>query len=268
MVADSAGATEPSDVARRPDLATVLALGALLLVTTVAWWQTVASPMGADDMAGMGMTMMPTVAGAASYVAAWGVMMTAMMLPSALPIITLYAVTQRGTGGPVARTVRVASFAAVYLGIWALSGLPIYFGSFPLMAAGPATLAYAAAAVLVVAGLFQLSPLKQVCLRHCRSPIGFVLGHWRAGWLGALRMGGAHALYCLGCCWALMIVLVVAGAMGLAWVLLIACVVAAEKLLPRGEWIARAAGLALVVLGIVVAIRPGFATSLRAGPFM
>src|SRR5204863_297762 len=96
------------------------------------------------------------------------------------------------------------------------------------------TLAYGIAGVLVVAGFFQLSPLKQVCLRHCRSPLGFLLGHWHAGWRGAVAMGWAHAIYCLGCCWALMVVLVVAGAMGLPWVLLIACVVASEKLLPRG----------------------------------
>jgi predicted metal-binding membrane protein len=93
--------------------------------------------------------------------------------------------------------------------------------------------------VLVVAGIFQLSPLKQVCLRHCRSSIGFLLGHWRPGWRGSLALGWAHAVYCLGCCWALMVVLVVAGAMGLPWVLLIAAAVAAEKLLPGGVWIAR-----------------------------
>jgi predicted metal-binding membrane protein len=103
-----------------------------------------------------------------------------------------------------------------------------------------------------------------VCLRQCRSPLGFLLGHWRAGWRGGVAMGWAHACYCLGCCWALMVVLVVAGAMGLAWVLLIACVVAAEKLLPRGEWIARATGAALVLLGAAVAMRPGVAAALRA----
>jgi hypothetical protein len=108
------------------------------------------------------------------------------------------------------------------------------------MAVNPAVLAYITAGVLVAAGLFQASPLKQVCLRHCRSPLGFLMGHWRAGWRGGLAMGWAHACYCLGCCWALMVVLVVAGAMGLPWVLLIACVVAAEKLLPGGQWIARA----------------------------
>src|SRR5438876_546586 len=125
-------------------------------------------------------------------------------------------------------------------------------------------LAYGVAGVLLLAGIFQLSPLKQVCLRHCRSPLAFLLGHWRAGSLGGLAMGWAHARYCLGCCWALMVVLVVAGAMGLPWVLLIACVVASEKLLPRGEWIARMTGVALAVLGVIVTLRPGLAMALRA----
>jgi predicted metal-binding membrane protein len=117
----------------------------------------------------------------------------------------------------------------------------------------------------VVAGLFQVSPLKQTCLRHCRSPLGFLFGHWRPGWRGGLEMGWAHAWYCLACCWALMVVLVVAGAMGLPWVLLIAAIVAAEKLVPRGEWVARLTGVALVLLGLAVAVRPDLAIALRAG---
>jgi predicted metal-binding membrane protein len=142
--------------------------------------------------------------------------------------------------------------------------VPVYFASLALMALSASALAYVVAAVLVGAGAFQLTPLKQVCLRHCRSPLGFLLGHWRGGWSGALAMGWAHAVYCLGCCWALMVVLVVAGAMGLPWVLLIACVVAAEKLVPRGEWIARLTGIALAVLGVAVALRPGLAAALRS----
>jgi predicted metal-binding membrane protein len=262
------GASTPAGLrptaAQVRDRAPVVTAAVLLAVTAVAWWHTVAMPMGADDMAGMGMAAAPTAAGAAAYVAAWGVMMAAMMLPSALPMMALYAGTQRGAGGPAARAALVALFVLTYLALWALSGLPVYLGSLALMALGPGTLPYAVAGVLVAAGLFQLSPLKQVCLRGCRSPLGFLLGHWRPGWRGALAMGGAHALYCLGCCWALMLVLVAAGAMGLAWVLLIACAVAAEKLLPGGEWIARAAGLALVLLGVAVAARPGLALALRA----
>ncbi|HEV8533979.1 MAG TPA: DUF2182 domain-containing protein, partial [Methylomirabilota bacterium] len=127
------------------------------------------------------------------------------------------------------------------------------------------TLVYAIAVILVAAGVYQLSPLKQVCLRVCRSPLGFLLGHWRAGRQGSLALGWSHALYCLGCCWALMLVLVAAGAMGLPWVLLITALVAAEKLMSGGEWIARIAGSALVLLGVTVALRPDLVTALRSG---
>jgi len=243
----------------------VVAAVLLLLLAVAAWAHVLLAPMGADDMAGMEMAMTPSVTDGAAYVAAWAVMMTAMMLPSALPMITLYAATQRNAGSTALKAIRVGMFALMYLGLWALTGIPIYFASVVLGAVSSAALAYVVAGVLVLAGLFQLSPLKQVCLRHCRTPLGFLFGHWREGWQGGLAMGRAHALYCLGCCWALMVVLVVGGAMGLLWVLLIAAVVAAEKLLPRGEWIARTTGVALMLLGIAVAVRPGLATMLRTG---
>ncbi len=247
-----------------PDRSSLVTYAGLLVVSAAAWALTLRSPMGGDDMAGMQMLMTPTVADAAAYLSAWGVMMAAMMLPSALPMIGLYAATQRSVVSRRARAAAIIGFAATYLILWAASGLPIYFASLALMAVNPAVLAYITAGVLVAAGLFQASPLKQVCLRHCRSPLGFLMGHWRAGWRGGLAMGWAHACYCLGCCWALMVVLVVAGAMGLPWVLLIACVVAAEKLLPGGQWIARATGVALVALGVAVAVHPALATALRA----
>jgi predicted metal-binding membrane protein len=221
------------------------------------------SPMGGDDMAGMQMVMAPAARDAVAYVVAWAVMMAAMMVPSAMPMIGLYAATQRNAASAAAQVAAVASFVLMYLALWAATGLPIYFASLALMAMAPGTLAYVTAGVLVTAGVFQLSPLKQVCLRHCRSPLGFLMGHWRAGWRGGLALGWAHACYCLGCCWALMLVLVVAGAMGLPWVLVIACVVAAEKLVRRGEWIARASGIALALLGLAVAVHPGLATALR-----
>jgi predicted metal-binding membrane protein len=218
---------------------------------------------GGDDMAGMEMSMAPTLLDALAYVVAWAIMMAAMMLPSALPMIGLYAGTQKAASAP-ARLASVALFALMYLGLWTVTGVPVYAASLLLMAITAETLAYVVATVLVVAGVYQLTPLKQMCLRHCRSPLGFLLGHWRAGIRGALGMGAAHAVYCLGCCWALMVVLVVAGAMSLPWVLLIASAVAAEKLVPRGEWIARLTGVALVLLGVAVAVRPALAAGLRS----
>jgi predicted metal-binding membrane protein len=248
-----------------PDRATLLTTLFLFVIAIAAWAHVLLRPMAMDDMAGMEMAMSPTLADGAPYVGAWAVMMAAMMLPSALPMIRLYAATLRTITSSSGKAVRIAAFTLVYLAIWAVIGIPIYLASVALSAVGPGALAYGVAGVLVIAGAFQFSPLKQRCLQQCRSPLGFLLGHWRDGWRGGLMMGAAHSLYCLGCCWALMIVLVVAGAMGLIWVLLIAAVVAAEKLLPRGEWIARTTGIALVLLGIAVAIRPSLAGALRAG---
>jgi predicted metal-binding membrane protein len=164
--------------------------------------------------------------------------------------------------------VRVSVFTIVYLAVWAASGVVVYLAHTVLMALSPSAFAYGVAVVLLAAGVFQLSPFKQACLRACRSPLGFLLGHWRAGWRGSLALGWSHAVYCLGCCWALMLVLVAAGAMGLRWVLLITAVVAAEKLLPGGDWVARAAGGALLLLGATVALRPDLVTVLRGGHAM
>lgn len=235
----------------------------LVVVAALAWLHVLRSASAMNDMAGMGMRMAPTWAGLAAFVAAWTIMMAAMMLPSAMPMIALYATTRRNAGSPLGRVATVVSFALVYVIVWAGTGIPIYFVDLGLMAVTAHGLAYVTAAVLVGAGVFQLSPLKEVCLRKCRSPLGFLLGHWRPGWRGSLRMGLAHAAYCLGCCWALMVVLVAAGAMGLVWVLLVSAVVAAEKLLPHGARVARAAGVMLIVAGLAVATWPALATMAR-----
>jgi predicted metal-binding membrane protein len=238
---------------------------ALFVLTTVAWLTVLRMPMDHAAMAGMQMRMAPTAADALAYVAAWAVMMTAMMLPSAAPMIALYAATHRRADvSAPARATAVSGFAAMYLVVWAATGVPAYFGGLGLMASSPGLLAYVTAGVLIVAGVYQLSPLKRMCLRHCRSPIGFLLGRWRGGFRGALAMGWAHAWYCVGCCWALMLVLVVAGAMGLPWVLFIACIVAGEKLLPGGERIAWVTGVLLGLLGVAVALYPNLAVTLRA----
>ncbi|MDQ3654636.1 MAG: DUF2182 domain-containing protein, partial [Chloroflexota bacterium] len=108
-------------------------------------------------------------------------------------------------------------------------------------------------AVLVLAGLYQLTPLKRVCLDHCRSPIMFVTRHWRDGYQGALRMGIEHGGFCLGCCWALFAVLVAAGVMSLAWMLLLTLIIFAEKVLPMGRRAPAIVGIAFVLLGVLVA---------------
>jgi predicted metal-binding membrane protein len=127
-------------------------------------------------------------------------------------------------------------------------------------------LPYAIAAVLLAAGLFQFTPLKRACLHVCQHPFVFMMGHWHSGYSGAFRMAAEHAAYCVGCCWALMVVMVAAGAMSLPWVLVIGIVVFVEKLLPQGARAARVTGGALILLALVVAIQPGLAQVLRGMP--
>ncbi len=246
------------------DRATIVTSILLLLIAAVAWVDVIRSSLGTPDMM-MTMFMPITVSDGLAFVASWGVMMTAMMLPSALPMIRLYGATQRSEAATAPKGAPVAVFTLVYLAVWAASGAPVYLAHTGLMALSTRAFAYGVAAILLAAGVFQLSPLKRACLRACRSPLAFLLGHWRSGLRGSLTLGWSHAMYCLGCCWALMVVLVVAGAMGLAWVLLITAVVAAEKLLPRGEWIACATGGAFLLLGVAVALRPDLVTALRGG---
>jgi predicted metal-binding membrane protein len=180
--------------------------------------------------------------GAGLWLGAWTVMMAAMMLPSAAPIVLLY--------GRRSNTIDSTLLMSGYLSVWALVGVAAYAVDTRLMHPGDA----AVGAVLIVAGVYQLTPLKTACLKRCRNPLDFLVTHWRKGRVGALRLGADHGAYCVGCCWALMAVLVVAGAMGLVWVVAIAVVVAAEKLLPAGQWFGRVGGIALVASGIVVAL--------------
>jgi predicted metal-binding membrane protein len=191
--------------------------------------------------------------------ALWVAMMPGMMLPSAAPMILVFATVNRQKrvrGQPFVPTM---VFASGYLAAWALFGLAATLADWGLERMAlllPATqrLAPAAgAAVFIAAGLWQLTPLKSVCLRHCRSPLAFVLQHWREGPAGSLRMGFAHGLYCLGCCWLLMALLFAAGVMSLLWMAAIAGFVLAEKLLPAGPWIARIAGVLMVGFGIWLA---------------
>jgi predicted metal-binding membrane protein len=217
---------------------------------------------------GMGASALLSPLGAATYLAAWGVMMAAMMLPSATPLIALYAAIKRRSP-PEQRGIPAVLFAMVYLVMWLLAGVPVYAASVAIAAAAGASstiarlVPYGVALTLLAAGIYQFTPLKSRCLTVCQSPLGFLMGHWRPGAAGTLRMALDHSLYCLGCCAGLMVVLVAAGAMSLPWALLIAAVIFAEKALPRGAWTARAAGAALVLLGVFVVVEPGLAAALR-----
>ncbi len=160
------------------DRATVATCALLLAVAAFAWIHVVLGMRthGHEAMAGMPAA---SLRDGMAYVASWAVMMAAMMLPSALPMIALYATVQRKASDDAARGVHVAVFTSTYLAVWAATGVPVYLASMWLAGIAAELLPYGVALVLIAAGAYQLSPLKQVCLRACRSPLGFLLGRWR-----------------------------------------------------------------------------------------
>ncbi|MDE2410407.1 MAG: DUF2182 domain-containing protein [Sphingomonadales bacterium] len=218
------------------------------------------SPMpgagGVDPMAGMAMdAAAPSTAGRfVLTLAMWWVMMVAMMLPSAAPTILLYA--RVATAVPQSPRPASGSFLAGYLAVWGSFALlaallQLQFERIGMITAGSLVLQsrMLSGAVLIAAGLYQLGPLKNACLRHCQSPAQFLTRQYRPGPGGAFRMGLLHGAFCLGCCWLLMALLFVGGIMNLAWIALLTTIVAAEKLLPFGRLVARIGGGALLIWG-------------------
>ncbi len=185
----------------------------------------------------------------------WWIMMIAMMLPSAAPMILLFAtVNRRGAerGNPYVPT---TVFAAGYLAMWAAFSVVAAALQWGLQMTGlvssmmTSTSLVLGGALLIAAGAWQLTPLKQACLRHCRSPLHFITHRWRKGRVGALRMGLEHGAFCLGCCWFLMGLLFYGGVMNLYWIAGLALFVAIEKMVPAGHWIGRVTGGGLVAWG-------------------
>lgn len=200
----------------------------------------------------------------APFLAGWSLMMAVMMLPSAVPIIRLHRLSAVASGWE--RELGSAAFVTGYLLVWSVVGIAVWVAAAAVDALLPAgAQALAVAALLVIAGLYQFTPLKSRCLSACRSPMDFLVTRWRSGPAGALRIGVEHGVYCLGCCWALMAVFVGVGAMALTWAAGIAAVVAAEKLLPGGRVLSRALGVALIAGGALVLARPDLAMLLPAG---
>jgi len=183
----------------------------------------------------------------------WAVMMVAMMLPSAAPVVLLAAALDRQHGTNPGRS---TLFAAGYLIVWFGFSLAVTALQYALDTAGllSETMAIAsrlfAAAVLIAAGIYQWTPLKQACLTRCRSPIELLLRYWRKGSLGAVGAGMQHGAFCLGCCWMLMALLFVGGLMNLAWIAGVALLVLIEKTLPWGGRMSRVAGVVLVAWGV------------------
>ncbi len=193
------------------------------------------------------------------FLIGWLVMMTAMMLPATAPMVLIVRLAV--APGRLA-DVRTGVFVAGYLLVWTGLGLTALAAQSSLAALGLGVRAPAAAGVLALAGVYQFSPLKNACLRACRSPMDFVVLHWRSGTLGAFRLGIDHGLYCIGCCWALMAVLVVVGGMGIAWVALIALVIFVEKVLPGAKVFSRVLGATLLVAAALIALWPEFLPSI------
>jgi len=182
----------------------------------------------------------------------WWIMMLGMMIPSAAPMILLFGRMQRQQLADDSPYVRTAQFAGGYLLVWAMFSAVATAAQWALsrtelwagMSMRVAT--SVAATILLVGGLYQLTPLKRVCLKHCRSPVEFLALRWRKGAAGAWRMGVEHGAFCVGCCWLLMALLFVGGVMNLAWVAALAVLVLAEKLSPRGELLAAVAGFSML----------------------
>jgi predicted metal-binding membrane protein len=190
-------------------------------------------------------------------------MMAAMMLPSAAPMILMFDAiqAQRSRGGRT--TIPTGVFVGGYLAVWVVFGLVAYVGA---LLAGAVSdlwpdLAMLAprlgGAVIIAAGIYQLTPLKQACLAKCRTPTQFVLTSWRDGVRGAFRMGLAHGVYCLGCCWLLFVILFPLGIMNVAAMALVALLVLAEKTLPLGRRVSQLIGVALVAVGLLIVVAAG-----------
>ena len=199
-----------------------------------------------------------TAGNVAAVATMWVVMMVAMMLPSALPMILAFVAVSRRSGEPG----RARAFVAAYLLTWIAFAIAGTAAQWLLQRSGlvdPMAMSRSrllTAVLLLLAGLYQFSPLKRICLRACRTPMGFMIGHWRPGARGAFAMGLRHGWLCLGCCWALMGLLFIGGMMNLAWVAAVSVAVAVEKLAPRGEALGRVMGAALIVAAVARLLLP------------
>lgn len=233
-----------------------ITLAGLALMTAVAWVYLLRLAGQVPDMAEMGMARMepwtPVDVGLATVM--WAVMMTAMMLPTAAPMVLVFTTVnrkRREAGG--ASYVSTGLFVLGYLAVWdAFSVAAAFcqwgFHSAALLSDRALTVTpFVGSALLVAAGLYQLTPLKYACLARCQTPVGFLLAEWRDGRLGAAVMGLRHGLFCLGCCWVLMSLLFVGGVMNLVWVAAVSAFVLVEKVVPAGRVVSWASGVALIV---------------------
>jgi predicted metal-binding membrane protein len=208
------------------------------------------------------------------FTASWTVGMAAMMFPAITPMILMYnrlvintknrdnqsSVTIQGRkAAPSFPSLRVTLFVACYLFVWAVTGISLLLGwsvvmNSTIMATGNSLfIQYLYGSLLLVAGAYQFTPLKRICIGYCESPMSFFMRRWRDGTSGAVNMGVYHGIYCLGCCWAYFLLMVALGWMNLLWMGLFAGIIFGEKMWSRGIWVAKAAGIALAITGVLVA---------------
>jgi predicted metal-binding membrane protein len=236
----------------------VIRVAALGAITALSWLYLVWMPMLPSDVGIVGrlLAVLPTrVAGALLTFMMWAVMMVAMMLPSASPMVLTYGSIVRGRADTAAYAVWL--FAAGYVAIWtafsaATTAGQLFLEQTSLLRGAAQATPLIGALLLVVAGIYQLTPLKSTCLAHCRSPLGFFMTEWRSGASGAFTMGIKHGAYCVGCCWMLMGLLFVFGVMNLLWVAALSGLVLWEKLAPFGRGISRASGILMLAGAIAL----------------
>ncbi|MDA1101526.1 MAG: DUF2182 domain-containing protein [Proteobacteria bacterium] len=254
-------------ILRRDRALVVIALAALTVLSWI-YLAVVAMDMAQGDMSlgGIGkMTPSPIGAMTATMVqwspttfalmlVMWWVMMVGMMVPSAAPMILLFATVTRKQAAGENPGRRIALFTTAYLLIWGGFSLLAALAQWALTEAAllspmmVGTSRFLTVGLLLACGAYQLSPLKQACLVKCRSPLSFLMTRWQGGDLGALKMGLSHGAYCVGCCWLLMPLLFVGGVMNLFWIALIAMLVLGEKIVPRGDLFGRLGGMAMLLL--------------------
>jgi predicted metal-binding membrane protein len=248
LAAASSTGLAPAVAAARARLGLVAVLFGL---AAAGWWWAI------GRMRGMDAGPWTALGSFGFFLGVWLVMMGAMMLPSAAPTVALYSRMARAR-----RPFAPLLFAAGYLVTWATAGLVAFAvavagnrvagGAFAWDRAGR----WAAGATLLVAAVYELTPLKDVCLGKCRSPLGFLLGSWRDGAAGALRMGAAHGAWCVGCCWALMLSLFALGIMSVPWMAFVAGLIAAEKIVPWRRVATWGTAAILLALGVLMLAAP------------
>lgn len=249
-----------------------LVVALLIAIAAMAWLVLFRRELGPDVPMAMNSPTMGM--DAPLFLAVWIIMMIAMMFPTAVPMILTFHQVQAGRQGRSETFVSTWVFVGGYMLVWGLAGVLAFAGATgaEVVAAHVGTSATTAGRIggilLIIAGAYQLSPLKDLCLAKCRTPTSFILTSWRDGNWGAVRMGWEHGLFCLGCCWLLFLALFPLGIMSIAAMAMVTLLILAEKTLPMGERVAQGSGIALLLYGGAVLVFPQLLPTFSAAPVM